>query len=143
MTPLTLVLPEPPTINEMIDLAKKRTRVTKHGTWMKVARPIVYDNAKHDYELLCLQAIREAGIKIPRTPWAKWTLNAAHFRVHSLRDPIELLSALKWPVDWLVSAGFVENDSPRELLDTPKPTQEIIRNARSVTLTLSSFLETP
>lgn len=137
MPPLTLVLPEPPTFNEMIDLAKKRTKITKHGTWMKQARPIVYDNAKHDYELLCLQAIREARITIPRTPWPTWTLDTAHFRVHQLRDPIELLSALKWPVDWLVSAGFVANDSPRELLDTPKPTQEIDRKTRSITLTIS------
>jgi hypothetical protein len=133
---LVLELPEPPSLNAMIDLAKKRTRRSRAGGWMKKTLPVVYDQAKERYELECLQAVRVAGIRPPSPPWPRWRLEAAEFRLHSLRDPLELLAGLKWTVDWLVHAGFITNDSPRELRGIPDPTQRIERRRRGVTLTI-------
>lgn len=134
---ITLTLPEPPSLNEMIDLAKKRTRISRTGGWMKKSLPIVYDQAKEDYELRCLAAFREAGHRLPETPIARWTLDTAHFRVHGRRDLLELLAGLKWTVDWLVHAGIVANDGPDDLLSIPRPTQVIDRAHRSVTITVT------
>lgn len=134
---LVLVLPEPPSLNMMLDLAKQRTRRTGSGGWSKRSLPVVYDHQKSAYELQCLAALRGQGIATPRVPWARWRLTAAHFQLHRLRDPIELLASLKWPVDALVALGFVANDSPRELLSTPSPTQVIDQSNRRVTLTIT------
>lgn len=133
---LTLELPEPPSLNRMIDLAKQRTRRSRTGGWMKRALPVVYDQEKERYELECLAAIRTAKIPVPPTPWATWSLASAHFRLHSERDTIELLAGLKWPIDFLVAQRFVEDDSPRELLWTPQPTQERARSRRGITLVI-------
>jgi hypothetical protein len=135
---LVLVLPEPPSLNAMLDLAKQRTRRSRTGGWMKRSLPVVYDQQLEAYELQCLAALRGAGIALPRDSWPRWRLTAAHFHLHSLRDPIELLASLKWPVDVLVRLGFVAGDSPRELLDTPKPTQVIDRQHRKVALTIEA-----
>lgn len=137
MSPIELTLPEPPSLNEMINLAKKRTRKSSSGGWMKVARPLVYDQHHDAYQLLCTKALRDAGIKPPRQPWPRWEMTSAHFRLHNLRDPFELLAGLKWVVDWLVESGFATNDSPREVPSIPKPTQEIARKNRGITITIS------
>jgi hypothetical protein len=134
---LVLVLPEPPSFNAMLDIAKERTNRLPNGGWSKKAIPVVYDAKLKEYELRCLAALRGAGISVPREPWAMWRLEAAHFQLFALRDPIELLASLKWPVDVLVRLGFVVNDSPRELLSTPTPTQVIDRANRRVTLTIA------
>jgi hypothetical protein len=133
---LVLNLPEPPSLNVMIDLAKKRTRRSRTGGWMKKSLPVVYDQAKETYELECLAATRSAGVHAPREPWPRWRIEAAEFRLHSLRDTLELLAGLKWSVDWLVHAGFVTNDSPRELRGLPDPVQRIARTNRGVSLTI-------
>jgi hypothetical protein len=133
-----LALPEPPSLNQMIELAMKRTRRSRTGGWMKKAVPgIVYDQAHEAYDLTCLAAIRQQGIRPPSTPWQRWVLQSAHFRLHGLRDPIELLAGLKWPVDFLVAQRFVKNDSSRELISTPYPTQEIDRTRRGITLVIT------
>src|SRR4051794_7917054 len=98
----------------MLDMAKERTRRTQSGGWMKTARPVVYDQKLNVYETECLAAIKNARITIPREPWPRWRLESAEFALHGLRDPIELLASLKWPVDVLVRLGFVAGDSPRE-----------------------------
>jgi hypothetical protein len=134
---LTLTLPEPPSLNKMLDLAKERTRRTRSGGWMKRAIPVVYDQTKDAYDLQCLAAIRGAGVRPPASPWPRWQLEAVEFRLHRLRDPIELLAGLKWPIDFLVSARFVEDDSPRELIAVPYPTQLIDQSNRRITLTIS------
>jgi hypothetical protein len=131
---LVLVLPEPPSLNQMLDLAKQRTRRAWNGAWMKRSIPIVYDNALKTYELQCAAALRGAGIAPPVTPWPRWSLESAHFQLHRLRDAIELLASLKWPVDVLVRLGYVAGDSPRELVSTPVPTQVIDQRNRRVTL---------
>jgi hypothetical protein len=134
---ITIDLPEPPSFNEMLGLAMKRTRRTRHGGWMKKAIPgVVYDQAHEAYELACTAAARSARVTPPATPWKRWAVTSAHFRLHNLRDLPELLGGLKWPVDWLVQAGFAVDDSPRELVQVPIPTQEIARANRGVTLTI-------
>lgn len=137
-SPLVLELPEPPSLNVMIDLAKQRTRRSRTGGWMKRSLPVVYDQTKEVYELQCMHATRTAGVFPPREPWASWRIERAEFRLHQLRDPLELLAGLKWTVDWLVHAGFVTNDSPRELRGIPDPLQRIDRAHRGVTLTIHS-----
>lgn len=136
--PLVLELPEPPSLNAMLDLAKQRTRRTRTGGWMKRALPVVYDQELEAYELRALATLRTQGIRPPADPWPRWVLVAAHFRLHSLRDPIELQASLKWPVDVLVRGGFVADDSSRELVATPSaPTQVIARADRGVTLMIA------
>ena len=103
---------------------------------MKRSLPVVYDQRLEEYELSCQAALRGMGIVVPVTPWPCWRLESAEFRLHRLRDPIELLASLKWPVDVLVRLGFVAGDSPRELVSTPTPTQVIDQRNRRITLTI-------
>lgn len=140
-TSITLDLPEPPSLNEMLGLAMKRTRRARNGGWMKKAVPgVVYDQAHDAYDASCLAAVRTARIAPPTHPWRCWEITAAHFRLHNLRDLPELLAGLKWPVDFLVHQGFVHDDSPRELIRTPHPTQEIARENRGVTITIREVI---
>lgn len=134
---IRLVLPEPPALNEMIRLAKQRTRRSRTGGFMKRSLPVVYDQALEAYQLQCLAAMRLQGIRPPGEPWRTWRLESADFRLHQLRDPIELLAGLKWPIDFLVSERFVEDDGPKYLTGIPLPTQTIDRDARGVTLVIS------
>ena len=121
----------------MIDLAKKRTRRTRDGRWTKRPVPIVYDNAKEAYELACLDAIRAPRVWLPPAPWPRWQIDSIDFRLHQLRDPLELIAGLKWVVDWLVKIEALANDSTKELLSVPIPTQRIERKHRGITLTIS------
>jgi hypothetical protein len=133
-----LALPEPPSLNEMLGLAMKRTRRTRSGGWMKEAIPgVVYDQAHEAYDTTCLAAIRTQAIRPPRAPWKTWRVESAHFRLHNLRDPIELLAGLKWPIDFLIAQRFVEDDGPKHLIGTPHPTQEIDRARRGITLVIT------
>lgn len=134
---LVLDLPEPPSFNAMIELAKKRTRRSRTGGFMRRALPVVYDQALEAYELEALAALRTQGVRRPPAPWPRWRIVAVHFRLHQLRDWVELHSSLKWPVDVLVRQRFVADDSPRELAPPPTPTQEVARARRGVTLTIA------
>lgn len=125
---VTLVLPEPPSLNDMIDLAKKRRR----------GRPIVYSVSKAEYELRCTEAVRKCRNPPPREAWKRWRVDRIVFRVHNERDLIELTAGLKWPVDWLVNYGIVEDDSPRHLVGPlPDPQQIIARSNRGVEISIS------
>jgi hypothetical protein len=128
---LVLTLPEPPSLNEMLDMAKKRARVGKRML------PVVYSGHKQAWEAAALIRLRIKGIVPPRTPWKRWKIEQVDFRLHSLRDPVELLASLKFPVDALVKGRYVEDDSPRHLLSVPMPTQVIDRSNRGITLTIS------
>lgn len=134
---LTIVLPEPPSLNAMIDLAKQRTRRSRSGGWMRRSLPVVYDQEKEKYELTCLAVARGQKLAPPAEPWARWRIERAAFRLHQLRDPLELLAGLKWTVDWLVSQGYVADDGPSYLLHTPYPEQRIERADRGVTITIA------
>jgi hypothetical protein len=132
-----LDLPEPPSFNEMIELAKRRTRRTRDGGWMKRTLPVVYDQHLESYELTCSAAVRTAGVRPPPLPWLRWRLVSVHFRLHNLRDWLELAAGAKWAVDFLVREGFVLDDSPREM-ERPEmwPTQEIARRNRGLTMVI-------
>lgn len=136
---LTFDLPLPPSLNEMLELAKKRTRRSRTGGWMKRSLPVVYDQHLEAYELEALAALRRQGVAIPESPWPRWQLVSAEFRVHNLRDWTELLASLKWPVDVLVRLRLVANDSPREMAPPPTPSQVIDRADTGVTLTIARF----
>lgn len=138
MTSIRLELPEPPSINQMLVLAGKRSRRTRNGGWTKKAVPmIVYDQHHEAYELQCLAAIREQGIRRPPEPWPRWRLASMHFRLHNERDWLELAAGAKWAVDFLVRQGFVAGDSPREM-ERPEcwPTQEVARKDRGLVLVI-------
>lgn len=102
---------------------------------MRRALPIVYDNHRHHYQRECLRDALAQGIRRPKQPWAYWEIEYARFRLHALRDPVELAAGLKWACDFLVKEGFVSDDSPREL-HTPKhwPDQIIDRKNRGLDL---------
>lgn len=125
---LVMELPLPPSLNEMLDLAKQRSpkRI-----------PVVYNKKLALYESRCVIAFANQRIEAPPDPWPRWKIVSAHFRLHNLRDWVELMASLKWPVDVLVRLHFVEDDSPRELAPPPTPTQEINRRNLGVTLTIA------
>lgn len=137
---MTLELPLPPSLNEMLALAKRRTRRTRDGGWMKRSLPVVYDQHLEQYELEAVAALRRQGTYPPAKPWSRWRLVSAHLRVHNLRDWTELLASLKWPVDLLVRQRFVVNDSPREMAPPPIPTQTIERTQLGITLIIEPWL---
>lgn len=134
---LTFDLPLPPSLNEMLALAKKRTRRSRTGGWMRKTLPVVYDQKLEEYEQLAIAALRVQAVRAPDEPWPRWQLVSADFRVHNERDWIELLASLKWPVDVLVRQRFVLDDSPREMAPPPTPTQRIARRNVGITLTIA------
>jgi hypothetical protein len=133
---LTLHLPEPPSLNAMLALAKRRTRRTRDGGFMRRALPIVYDQHLERYEITAAAALAVAGLVPPATPWPRWSMLQAEFRLWNERDVTELLASLKWPVDVLVRRRWVADDSPRHLTATCVPTQRIARSHRGVTLVI-------
>jgi hypothetical protein len=139
---LTLELPEPPTVNEMLRLAKRRTRAGPGGTWMREAQSR-YWVRQQEYQQEVALALHRArlGDSGSRAPWPRWRIVSAHYRVHQLRDPLELPAGLKWAADALVNLGVVVDDSPRELETPPPPTQEVARSRRGVTLVIAPVLE--
>ena len=104
---------------------------------MKRSLPVVYDQEKERYELACMQAVREKRQRVPRAGWKRWRIDRILFRLHNVRDEIELQASLKWPVDWLVNYGIVEDDSPRHLVSIAEPEQVIDRDQRCVELSIS------
>lgn len=117
MNRLVLTFPDAPSLNKMIDLAKKRARVGKRML------PIVYNTRKQAYEDEALIRLRQQGHAPPRTPWQRWRIDAVEIRRHNLLDPLEALSCAKWPLDSLVKGRYVADDSPRHLIYVPMPTQ--------------------
>lgn len=129
--PIVLELPVPPSLNEMIDLAKQRS----------VRRiPVVYNRNLERYEKRCIVALATQGIWPPSEPWARWEIVEASFRLHNLRDWVELMASLKWPVDVLVRQGYVLDDSPRELAQPPTPLQRIDRSNLGVRLIIAEVV---
>lgn len=135
--PLVLVLPEPPTVNRMVWLAKRTTRRGPAGKWLQ--RPVSrYWVEEQDYFNACLSVWAAIPLAARRgLPWARWRIVSAHFRLHQRRDWVELSAGLKWPVDWLKHAGIVADDSPDHLAPTPTPTQEVDQRNRGVVLTIA------
>ncbi len=131
-------------MNAMLDLAKKRTKRGREGGWMKRALPIVYDNARHAYQRECLREAMAQGVRPPKEPWAYWAIESATFRLHALRDPVELAAGLKWACDFLVKEGYVSDDSPRELHSPTKwPAQVVDRKDRGLDLVIRRKTKPP
>lgn len=127
-----ITLPEPPAFNAMLEMAKQRTR-RWHHTYLKRPLPVYYLE-QQDYQARVATMLDAAGHRRPAVPWARWAIVRVDFRLFSLRDAVELCSALKWPVDALVKNGWVKNDSPAELQLLCLPTQVIHRAQRGVDL---------
>jgi hypothetical protein len=127
--PVRFILAEPPALNAMLALAKKRA-----GRFS-----VVYAAKKDAYEQRAIVDMRNQARR-PRSPWRRWKLVRAHFRLWNHRDPLELLAGLKWPVDALVAAGYVEDDSHHHLLHVCTPTQEIARGDRGVEIEVAEAI---
>lgn len=130
----TVILSEPPSLNEMLDMAKERMRVqTKTGARVL---PVVYARRKVTYETKVLGEMRKQGVFPPSEPWTRWKVEDVVLRRRNLLDVIEALACLKWPIDSLVKGGYVSGDSPRELAVPPMLHQRIDRGNRGITLTI-------
>jgi hypothetical protein len=127
-----LTLPEPPSLNAMIELRARFTRKW-NGKFFK-RRQNLYWLTQQDYQAQTAVLLDAAGHRRPAEPWQQWAIVRAEFRLWSLRDEVELCSSLKWPVDTLVKAGWVKNDSPAELKLLCLPEQKIHRERRGVDL---------
>ena len=60
-------------------------------------------------------------------PWNTWGIRRCHFRLWSLRDPLELHTGAKWAVDVLVQDMWVKDDSYKHLVSLVPPTQSMCR----------------
>lgn len=109
---ISLDLPEPPNIaNARMHWAAKNR---KRKAYMDVAWPIA-----------------RSQVKPPKPPPERVRIRA-HFRLWNLRDDDNLTASLKWALDALKGRYFVDDSS--EHLELEKPTQEIHRRNRGVTL---------
>jgi len=129
ITTLTFEFPEAVTYNAAISLAKKRDRR---------GRPTIYDSEKKKYYEHCDTLVLAKQLPAaPSTPWPRWKLLTVQFRVFNPHDPVELMAGLKWPIDWLVTRGYVADDSLREVVPPlPWPDMVIDRGNRGVTVTI-------
>jgi len=130
---LTFEFPEPPTVNDMLTMAKRRDGK---------GRPIIYDIKKKQYYDMCdLLVLAQKAPRPPKKPWARWRIRTIDQRRHQELDLVELTASLKWPVDWLVKRNYVANDSPRELLGPlPHPSQHIDRGDRGLTMVIEHVI---
>jgi hypothetical protein len=128
---LTFRLDEPPSLNEMIRLAKMRVRVGRD------LKPLVYDSRKRAYETKALADLRLQGLFPPREPWSRWRIEHAEIRRHNLLDLLEMMACAKWCVDALVKGRYVAGDGPYQLLSLGTVEQKIDRANRGITLTIS------
>jgi hypothetical protein len=119
--------PTPPTINQLIQMAKGRWGTHKY----KAERDKYYTHCD------MLVAAKQMPAP-PKTPWPRWRIEGIDYRIWEHRDFIELMAGLKWPADWLVLRGYVKDDSPRELVPPlPWPSVVITRgDNRGVTVVI-------
>ncbi len=89
---------------------------------------------KRDYGLECTVAMR---LKWPvrGEPWKRATISA-HFYVWNLMDDDNAMARLKWPLDWLVTSGYIVDDSRKVLTWSGLPEQTIDRKNQRLVITL-------
>jgi hypothetical protein len=119
---ITLYLPEPPSLNRMLDY--------RGGGWQ------VYHGKQQSYQKKCRLLL---PARPPDAPWVRWAIREAHLRLWSLRDPLELDAGIKWAVDVLTEEGWVLDDGPDFLVKRALATQEMCRGRgchRGLTLTI-------
>ena len=110
---LKITLPLPP------NMANSRTH------WRKKNRQ------QRDYSLLCYVWSSDR----PAAPFSKATISAMVY-TWSPMDMDNLMARLKWPVDFLVSAGWLVDDNP-DVLTWVMPRQAVDRKHRRVEITLT------
>ena len=119
MKPIFLVLPLP--------LNKANTSM--HWAVLRKRRALYFDVA----DLLCAKAMRQRK----KYPPSELTMLTATFYLWAKMDQDNLMARLKWPVDWLIHAGFIADDSPSHLLHMGIPTQKIDRKYQRLELVLT------
>lgn len=93
--------------------------------------------ARQEYEQTCeLLRMAKRLPRVPASPFPSATI-AAHFAVWSLNDEDNLMARAKWPLDWIVKAGYLLDDRKKCLSWAGLPTQEVNRKAPALTLTLT------
>ena len=117
--PLTLCLPLPP------------NRANARGHWWKQHRQ------KKDYfYTLDLRVMLRKLPGAPEVPWERAEL-AAHLYVHNRYDDDNAVSLCKFPIDWLVSRGYLVDDKRAHLRLAGIPWQTIDRDDPRMVLTLT------
>lgn len=124
---------EPPAFNAMLLLQSQYTHDGPDGRRMKKAQRR-YWVEQQKYKARAWRELDAMGWRAPETPWQRVALVRAHFRLHSLRDKVELLSSIKWPIDLFVQLQYLQNDAPNYLEIEALPTQEVKRDLRGVDL---------
>ena len=100
-----------------------------HWAVLRKKRALYFDVA----DLLCAKAMRQRK----KYPPSELTMLTATFYLWAKMDQDNLMARLKWPIDWLIHAGFIVDDSPSHLLHWGIPTQIIDRKNQRLELVLS------
>lgn len=116
---LTLVLPLPP------NMANGRDH------WAKKNKRRKWFNADCDIRALTGQLPDP-----PKAPFQRATIRATLY-VWDLMDHDNAMARMKYAVDWLVSRGYLVDDSPAHLTWEGLPEQVIDRKHRKLVLTLT------
>ena len=91
-------------------------------------------NAYYD---LCLATVR---VKRPTFPLLRANISATLYVWNLMDEGDNMRFRLKWPLDWLVQRGFIEDDSPRTLV-WGTVTQEIDRRRPRIEIELEAITE--
>lgn len=70
---------------------------------------------------LCLVTVK---VKRPKWPLLRADINATFYVWNLMDEGDNMRTRLKWPLDWLVWRGYIEDDSPRTL--TWGPVSQVI-----------------
>ena len=91
---------------------------------------------KHEYWDLCLATVKT---KRPSVPLRRALITITLYCWNTMDEP-GLWERLKWPVDWLVRRGYIEDDSPRVLTYGPVR-QAIDRRSLRIEIELEAIEE--
>lgn len=81
------------------------------------------DRARRAYfDRLTVLRLTGAIPKRPRSPWIRAEIGVTLYPVRQM-DTDNLMARVKWPVDWLVQAGYLVDDAPKHLVWTGLPQQ--------------------
>ena len=96
----------------------------------------MYESSKKKRFFRASDATNRGRLKDSRYPFVAAEFTAT-VEVFNRFDCDNLMAILKWPLDWLVDRGVVEDDSPDHLWPTVFPSQRVKRKGgRSLFITL-------